>query len=230
MAQAYSKLLNENYEYFSPADNECFNNQNNNEQLTKLNNIIKKMVVSEDEKFKDLFYSASNNYILDPKAIGQNISQERYESSRATCGLKVFKVIDYNTSTSCRRNVDQRGSISPIDNAQTSYVAVPLVYIGANKERRENDPFRYESEDEQSEFAWLYPPQWEVVRRNYPDFSQIIDTAITKRQAQFFGKKMYYSNSKNSWFKCDPSRLKELSEFIADKYYKDKVINQDKQY
>lgn len=208
------------FEYYAPYDSECFRNPNGNETVSTLNSIIRKMIVSDncDDNIANLTFVATNNYQLDKNVLGQNVSPEYYENKKSLMGLRIYTVIDTNDPERYIREKDPRGSISPIDNSQKSYVAIPLVYTGPDKQKR-LDPFGYDSNLGAENFALLYPPQWEIIRRNYPEYRSIVDTEITKRHASYFHNKMYYSDEKGRWMKCGASRVRDLVEHITNKYY-----------
>ncbi len=208
------------FEYYAPYDSECFRNPNSNETVSTLNNIIRRMIVNDnyDDNIDSLTFVATNNYKMDQNVLGRNVSPELYEEKKSQMGLRIYTVIDTNDPRRYYRDVDARGSISPIDNSQKSYVAIPLVYTGKDPERR-LDPFNYDQKDGPDCYSLLYPPQWEVIRRNYPEYKSLIDTEITKRHASYFHNKMYYSEDKKCWVKCGVGRARDLVEHITNKYY-----------
>lgn len=216
------------YEYFSMYDVATFANPKKIPVVDKLNEIINNMIVSDnsDDRAQVLIYGAPNNYRLDISAIGKNIPEDDYEDKRSCSGLKVYTIIDKNDPSKYKRLVDERGFISPIDNSQTSYVSVPLVYTGKELERK-IDPFAYDTELSSSNYAPLYPPQWDVIRRNYPEYRAIVEAEITKRHASYSYKKMFYSEANNCWIKSGTSRVRGLVEYITDMYY-DELMNAQK--
>lgn len=215
------------FEYYAPYDSEFFKNPNESETVSTLNNIVRRMIVKDnfDDNIANLIFVATNNYHLDKNVLGQNVSPEYYEDQKSLMGLRIYSVIDTNDPQRYIREKDPRGSISPIDDSQNSYVAIPLVYTGPDKQKM-LDPFGYDPNLDAENFSLLYPPQWEVIRRNYPEFRSIVDTEITKRHASYFHNKMYYADDKECWMKCGASRVRELIEYITNKYYNKYIKNQ----
>lgn len=213
------------YEYFSLTDKPTFKNPNKSPVVDKLNGIINNMIVSDinDDYSSSLIYRSTNNYKLEIAALGKDYPEEKYEAKRSCSGLKVFTIIDNNDPSENKRFIDPRGFVSPIDNSQTSYVSVPLVYCGKELARR-LDPFSYDEQINGSNYLPLYPPQWDIVRRNYPEYRTMVDAEITKRYASYAYKKMFYSDSNGCWMKCGTSRVRALVEFITDKYYNECVL------
>ncbi len=222
------------YEYYSSKDNPFLPNPKRNQTVDRINRVLNNMFIDEnsvntvsadlshDEEINPI-YSASNNYRLDVSVIDRDIPQSRFDKNRSRAGLKAYKVIDKNDPTKYKRYVDARGFVNPVNDWQTSYVAVPLVYCGKDA-NRSLDPFEYNNDDNMRDYAPLYPPQWDIVRRNYPEFRTIVDSMIADRFSKYVYKKMFYSDANSCWLRCDTSRIRELVEHITDLFYKDYVV------
>lgn len=213
------------YEYYSSSDSPFFKNPKNSPVVNKLNTVISNMVVdnNSNDRDTDLTIVAPNNYRLDISAIDKNIPQEKYEANKSCYGLRTYTIIDKNSPTQNKRSIDKRGFVNPVNDWQTSYVAVPLVYTGKELSRK-LDPFAYDSQLSANNYSPLYPPQWDIVRRNYPEYRAIVDSVITDRFASYIHNKMYYSDINSCWIKCDTARVRELVESITDRFYESYIL------
>ncbi len=208
--------LNENLSYFSEADDVCFANPNRNVEIDKLNRILKGMQVFNDTYADELVYVYPNNYeIKNRSMIGKELPEDYLKEYKSNCGMKIYKVIDNNASS--ERNVYSQGFVSPLDKSLTSYVAIPIVYVGKDEEHKQH-PCRYDSDIEKNEYRPLYPPQWGVVRQNYPKLAPIIEPAIVKRLAMYANDMAYYDKDDRCYYTNSASRLDDLNNYTRDQF------------